>query len=330
MKMNTQRPNAWAQAGQWYGRQSFKGILPALVLLILITAVGSQGQFFRWNNITNLLRQAAPVGIMASAGVFVIVGGNIDLSVGSTLSLTALISCNLVGTSTALALIVPIIVGVLCGGFNGLLVGVLRFNPFISTLGTMTLFQAFAYFYSDNKFLSAAENETYRLMGQGSWGTIPIPFFILLLVCALFMVLLSKTSFGRNVYIQGGNAECAKYSGISYAWTTTLTYALAGAAAALGGAILVSRGMAAQPEMGLGREFELITGMVVGGVALSGGRGSVLSGVLGVLFVVVLNNAFIMLEIPLYYQYSVMGLIILLAVGLDVLSERRNTRGKKA
>jgi ribose transport system permease protein len=307
---------------------SINGIVIALILLIILVSIGS-AKFTTWSNITNILRQAVPLGIMACMGVFVIIGGNIDLSVGSILSFTGLISCNLVGSGMTLAILVPIIMGAACGAFNGFLVGVLRFNPFISTLGTMSIFQAAAYFYSNNKFLTAKPNEVFRVMGQGYFLGIPIPVYILAAIFLIFFYILKKTTFGRAAYIVGGNPECAKYSGISYSKTTVVTYALSGMAAAVTAIILVARQMAAQPEMGQGYEFDVITAIVVGGVGLSGGKGTIWGALLGVLFIVILKNAFILLDIPLYYQYSVLGLILMLAVGLDVLSERRTSFGRK-
>jgi ribose transport system permease protein len=307
---------------------NINGIVFALALLIITVSIGSP-KFTTWSNITNVLRQAVPLGIMACTGVFVIIGGNIDLSVGSIISLSALVSCNLVGTSTVLAIAVPIVIGVICGVFNGILVGVLRFNPFISTLGTLSIFQALAFFYSGNKFLSAKPNEIIRQMGQGYFIGIPIPVFILAGVFLIFLYVLKKTTYGRAVFVVGGNPECARYSGISYAKTTIVSYALSGAAASLTAVILVARQMAAQPQMGVGYEFDVITAMVVGGVALSGGKGSTWGALLGVLFIVILKNGFILLGIPLYYQYSVLGAILMLAVGLDVLSERRINFGRK-
>lgn len=308
--------------------QRINGIVFALLLLIIVVSIGSP-KFATWSNITNVLRQAVPLGIMACTGVFVIIGGNIDLSVGSIISLSALLSCNLVGTSTVLAIVVPIVLGAICGAFNGFLTGVLRFNPFISTLGTLSIFQALAYFYSNNKFLSAKPNEAFRQMGQGYFIGIPIPVFILAGVFLLFLYVLKKTTYGRAVFVVGGNAECARYSGISYAKTTTVSYALSGAGAALTAVILVARQMAAQPQMGVGYEFDVITAIVVGGVALSGGKGTIWGALLGVLFIVILKNGFILLGIPLFYQYSVLGAILMLAVGLDVLSERRVGFGRK-
>lgn len=298
------------------------GIIVALILLIVIVSLGSS-KFYTLTNIMNVLRQASVLGVMACLGIFVIISGHIDLSAGSILSLCALISCNLTKANTSLAILVPLLVGAACGIFNGLLTGVLKFNPFIATLGTLSIFQAIAFFYCDGRFLNAASNESFRKIGQGFLAIIPIPVLILLGVFLIILFVLNKTTFGRSVYIVGGNPICAKFSGLSYKKATMLSYMLAGFGAAIGSILLVSRSMAAQPQMGLGYEFDVITALVVGGVSLSGGKGVVWYALLGVLFIGILKNSFILLGIPLYYQYSVMGIILILAVGLDVSSERR-------
>ena len=252
-----------------------------------------------------------------------LIGGNIDLSVGSTLSLCGLISCSLTGMGTPIAIVVPLIVGLLCGALNGFMVGRLRFNPFITTLGTMAVFQALAYYTTDGKFINAAANNSFMQIGQGFLLVVPIPVLILLGVFALLSYVLTQTVFGRQIFAVGGNAECARFSGISYSKTTIFAYALSGLAAAASGIILVSRQMAGQPEMGSGYEFDVITALVLGGVALSGGKGTIWGAILGVLFIGILKNAFILLGIALYYQYIVMGAILVFAVGMDVFSERR-------
>ena len=240
------------------------GIVFALAALIIIVSIGS-GKFLSWSNITNVLRQIVPLGIMACAGTYVVITGNIDLSVGSTLSFCALLSCNLVSVSTALAIVAPLALGAACGLFNGFLVGRLRFNPFIATLGTMSVIQALAFFYCDGKFLSAGTNDAYKQIGQGFLLGLPVPVYLLLAVFAVLTIVLSKTTFGRAVYIVGGNPICAKYSGISYGRTISLAYMLSGIAAAVSAIVLVARQMAAQPEMGAGYEFDVVTAVVLGG-----------------------------------------------------------------
>jgi len=299
---------------------NINGIIIALLVLIVIVSIGSN-KFLSTSNIMNILRQASTLGIMACGATFVMVGGNIDLSIGSILSLCALMSCKLTAQNSTMAILIPLAVGFACGAFNGLLVGKFRFNPFIATLGTLAVFQALAFFYSDGKFLNATQNNFYKQIGQGFFYKVPIPVIILIAVFLIFLYLLGRTVFGRQVFAVGGNPECARFSGISYAKTTILTYALSGLCASISAIIFVSRQMAAQPQMGAGYEFDVITAIVLGGVALSGGKGTIWGAILGVLFIGILKNAFILLGIPLYYQYIVMGVILILAVGIDVISE---------
>ena len=175
---------------------NLRGIVVALVILILVVTIGS-GKFLTTTNIMNVLRQVSALGVMACAGAFVLIGGNIDLSVGSTLSLCGLISCSLTGMGTPIAIVVPLIVGLLCGALNGFMVGRLRFNPFITTLGTMAVFQALAYYTTDGKFINAAANNSFMQIGQGFLLVVPIPVLILLGVFALLSYVLTQTVFGR-------------------------------------------------------------------------------------------------------------------------------------
>jgi ribose transport system permease protein len=298
--------------------QGINGIIIALFLLILVVSIGSH-KFLSTSNIMNVLRQTSTLGIMAFGASFVMIGGNIDLSIGSILSLCALMSCKLTAYGSVVAILIPLAVGFICGAFNGLLVGKFKFNPFITTLGTMSIFQALAFYYSDGAFLNATANSFYSQIGKGFFYMIPIPVIILLFFFLVFSYLLGKTIFGRQVFAVGGNPECAKFSGISNSKIIVLTYALSGLCAAISAIIFVSRQMAAQPQMGAGYEFDVIAAIVVGGVALSGGKGTIWGAILGVLFIGILKNAFVLLGIPLNYQYVVMGAILIFAVGIDSL-----------
>jgi ribose transport system permease protein len=294
------------------------GIVIALLLLILVVSIGSD-KFLTTSNIMNVLRQTSTLGIMAFGAAFVMIGGNIDLSIGSILSLCALMACKLTAQGSAAAILIPLVVGFICGAFNGLLVGQFKFNPFIATLGTMAVFQALAFYYSDGAFLNATDNFFFSQIGKGFFYKVPIPVIILLFFFLIFSYILGKTVFGRQVFAVGGNPECARFSGINNTKITILAYGLSGLCAAISAIIFVSRQMAAQPQMGTGYEFDVIVAIVVGGIALSGGKGTIWGAILGVLFIGILKNAFILLGIPLNYQYVVMGVILIFAVGIDSL-----------
>lgn len=294
------------------------GIIIALFFLILVVSIGSN-KFLTTTNIMNVLRQTSTLGIMAFGASFVMIGGNIDLSIGSILSLCALMACKLTAQGSLVAILVPLAVGFICGAFNGLLVGKFKFNPFITTLGTMAIFQALAFYYSDGAFLNATNNFFFSQIGKGFFYKIPIPVIILLFFFLVFSYILGKTVFGRQVFAVGGNPECARFSGINNTKITILAFGLSGLCAAISAIIFVSRQMAAQPQMGAGYEFDVIVAIVVGGVALSGGKGTIWGAILGVLFIGILKNAFILLGIPLNYQYVVMGAILIFAVGIDSL-----------
>lgn len=304
--------------------KKINGIIIAIAVLLIIISVFSD-KFLQFSNIMNVLRQTSTIGIMACGTAFVMIGGSIDLSIGSILSLCALISCKMTSYNTIFAILMPLIVGISCGAFNGFLVGKLKFNPFITTLGTLSVYQALAFFYSDGRFLNAAQNNSYKQIGQGYLFKIPIPIIICVFVVLIFLYLFKKTIFGRKVLAVGGNSVSAEFSGISYSKITILTYMLSGLCAAISSIIFVSRIMSAQPEMGSGYEFDVITAVIIGGVSLSGGKGTIWGAVLGVLFIGILKNSFILFGIPLFVQFVAMGIILILAVAIDSLKEiRRN------
>ena len=296
-------------------------IIIVLFLLILITSIISH-KFLSVINIMNILRQISTIGIMAFGVSFVMIGGNIDLSIGSILTLCGLISCKLTAYGAVVAILIPLIVGFICGTLNGIFVGKIKFNSFITTLGTMSIFQAIAYIYSDNNFLNATNNFFYSQVGKGFFYKIPIPVFILIFFFLIFLYLSKETVFGRQLYVVGANPECAKFSGINNEKIIILAYASSGFCAAVSSIIFVSRQMAAQPEMGAGYEFGVLVAVVVGGISLSGGKGNLYQAMLGVIFIGVLKNSFILLGILLYYQYVVMGVVLIFTLGISNIKEK--------
>lgn len=325
---NTVKNNSFLKAIKNFTMSGIGSVVIALVLLLIVMGIGSD-KFFTQSNITAILRQASAMGIMACAITPIIICGNVDLSVSSILSFCALMSVKLADQgSLAKALIFPLLVAVACGIVNGVMVGFFRFHPFIATLASQSVFQAIALFYSDGAFLETSDIGFYSKIGKGAVGPIPMPVVLLIVVFIIISVLMKKTVFGRRVYMVGGNVECAKYSGISYFKTVLVTYIISAVATCISAYILATRQLAAQPEMGVGYEFDSIAAVVVGGTALSGGKGSVLGSLLGVLFITIVKNAFVLLEISLYYQQIVLGVLLLAAVVIQAVNEGRAANAK--
>lgn len=296
-----------------------------LILVFLFAACSlTTESFFKFNNIMNITRQVSMVGIMACGVTFVIISGSLDLSIGQIYMLTSIVACKLTHVNIFLAILLPIVVGAMCGLLNGVLVGYFRLHPLITTMGTQSVFLALGYALSEGHPIRAAENEFFRQIGQGNiFGRIPVPSLIFAFIIAFTWFLLKKTTYGRKVYLVGGNPEAARFSGFSFVKVTMINYVFAGMLAGLSGIVVCSRMMSGVPSMGTGYEFQVMTAVILGGVSFSGGKGSIFGTLIGMLIVGVLNNSYIQWGISSSVQYFFQGVIFIIAVVLDTMHERK-------
>lgn len=309
--------------------QKVKGIdnggilLIMLAFVIVVVIMAGPSKFFNVTNITSLIRSEAVVGIMAVAVTLVMVTANIDLSVGWMVGLCGCI-CAANSGNAAVAILLPILVGGLCGALNGILIGGLKLNAFITTLGTMYVFEGIAYLYAKGKSLSGGSHGSavLKTLGQGSFLKIPMPVWILIIVAIVFWFLLRKTTFGARIYTVGANPIAARFSGISPGKTVFISYLLTGLATGLAGVVLFSKVMSIQVYSGSGLEFDVLTGVVLGGTSVTGGKGNIPGTVLGIIFVGILANGFTLLGLSSDVQYIAQGIILLIAVGTDIMKER--------
>jgi ribose/xylose/arabinose/galactoside ABC-type transport system permease subunit len=292
-----------------------------MFLFIGVVLIFSGPRFFISGNITNLLRSVSVTGIAASALTLVMISGNIDLSVGWMIGFAAcLTGAN--SSNAAAALFLALILCTACGALNGFLVGVLRLNPFITTLGTMYIFKGITMIYSNRLQLTSPNpSAILKFIGQGYLLKLPVPVWLFALIAAVFLFLLKRSSFGIKVYAVGSNSTAAHFSGVSPAKIIMLAYVLAGLAAGLAGVVLYSKVMSTQPYSGVGLEFDSLTAIVLGGVSVTGGKGNVIGTVIGVIFVGILANGFTLMGLGSNPQYMVQGLILLAAVRADIMKE---------
>ncbi len=304
------------------------GAFIALVLLVLVISVISP-EFRTAGNFLNLLRQATFNGLIAFGMTCVILSDGIDLSVGSTLALSAVICAKLImaGIPAIIAMLVALLCGTFLGVVSGLLVTKGRLQPFIATLITMTAYRGLAMILTDGKPISRladsipseANEFAFKLIGKGNLCRVPIPAILLIFALVVFFFVLNKTTFGRKVYATGSNAKCAKLVGVNITKTKIIVYAISGFMSALTGLILISRLDSAQPTLGDGYELDAIAAVALGGTSMSGGRGKITGTIAGVLIIAVLNNGMNLLEISSYYQDVIKAVVILVAV----LSDRK-------
>ena len=304
-----------------------KGILlknkPLIVLLLLCLVMSMlNDRFWTWSNIVTVLRQTSINAVIATGMTFAILIGGIDLSVGSVLAICGAIAATLIATGmdTILVVLITLMLGLGIGLVNGLLITKGRLQPFIATLGTMTLLRGLTLVYTQGKPIStsgAASSASFSKIGTGYFLNIPIPVFIMIFVFIIAYYILRHLRMGRYIYALGSNEEATMYSGIKTEGVKMFVYGSAGLLAALGGIIITSRLGSAQPTAGSGYELDAIAAVVLGGTSMAGGVGTIFGTAIGALIIGLLNNALNLLQVPSYFQDVAKGVVILIAVLLD-------------
>jgi len=299
------------------------GIIIALIILVIFFSFTSN-YFFTPVNIFNILRQVSFVGICAVGMTFIMLTAGIDLSVGSIIAVSAVLTASLMtwGISPLLASIISLFVGTIIGLFNGFIINVVGIPPLITTLGMMTTLRGVAYLITGGLPVYGFP-ESFTILGQGYVWIIPIPVIIMIIVFLVGYITLEKTIFGRHVYGVGGNEEAARLSGVSVKKIVYLVYSIGGFLASLTGIVLLSRVNSGQPRAATGYELDIITAVVLGGISITGGVGSIIGVIAGVLIMGVLINGMILLNVNEYFQWVVKGLVLLGAVGFDKYTKNR-------
>jgi ribose/xylose/arabinose/galactoside ABC-type transport system permease subunit len=299
------------------------GLLFSFLLLGLALSLLSN-RFLQPANLVNILRQASINGIIAVGMTLVILTGGIDLSVGSVLALSAVISADLLkkGAGTPLALLAALALGLALGVFNGLIIARGKIPPFIATLGMLTVARGLTLMYTQGQPVTGL-SESFRFIGAGSIGPIPMPIVVAGLTFLLGYVLLTRTRFGEYIYLLGDNPSAARLVGVPTDRMTVLVYALSGLCAALAGLVLIARLDSAQPVIGQGYEFDAIAAVVVGGTSFSGGEGTLGGTLLGVLLIETLNNGLNLLNVSSHWEPVVKGVVIALALLLYKFVNRK-------
>ena len=314
--------------GPRFGLYIFRdyGIVFAFLALFLTLSIASDA-FLTSTNLLNILNQNAPIAIIACGGTLVIIAGGFDLSVGAIFALSGVVAAKLANsTDPVLGLCVGLMVGLACGIINGLIVTYIRVNTFIATLATGYVFRGIATLIT-SAFLISVIDTDFTFLGQYSFYDVDIAIWIFAIVAVTLTLVLTKTAFGRYIYAVGGNAEAARLSGVRVNLVRSATFAISGTCAALAGLIAASKDATGQAQGGMGFELTAIAAIVVGGTSIAGGEGAVWRSVLGVLLIALIGNGFNLLNIDPFYQSLVQGLIILIAVGLDVWARASRARG---
>ncbi len=300
------------------------GTLIGLVVICLVFGVLSD-VFFTERNLVNILQQSSINACVAIGMTMVIISGGIDLSVGPVAACAAVLSATMLvgGYPVILAIAAGLIVGVVCGAFNGLLIAYGGLQPFIVTLGTLSLFRALALIYTGGNPILGVPN-TFRHLFASEIGIFPVPVVVVAVLVVIGSVLLARTPLGEYIFAVGGNEEAARISGVPIARTKIAAYAISGFLAALAAIILIARLGAAEPTLGNLWELEAIAASAIGGASLMGGKGSILGTILGAIVLGAMRNGLTLLNVQAFYQLLATGIIIILAMLVD-----RLTRGKE-
>jgi putative xylitol transport system permease protein len=294
------------------------GLIVVFIACLVFLSVGTTS-FLTVGNLINVIRQSSIIGFIALGMTFVMITAGIDLSVGSVVGLGGVIAASLApATSSSFAM--PIVAGL----GTGLLVGLINAGlivrggvlPFLATLAIMAATRGFTLIYTDGHPISDLSTP-FQWLGTGTLGIVPVPVVLFLLAAVLCDHVLARTRFGRHVYAVGGNPEAARTVGIPVRRIIVIVYLISAALAAFSGVVLTARVNGADPLAGSGYELMAIAAVVIGGTSLFGGVGTIRGTILGVLLLAVVRNGLDLLNVSSYYQETVQGLILVVAVLLN-------------
>ncbi|WP_316672057.1 ribose ABC transporter permease [uncultured Tolumonas sp.] len=300
------------------------GILPVLILIFIGFSLMTPN-FATESNIMNIVRQSSINTVLAAGMTFVIITGGIDLSVGSILGATAVMSM-VTSLSPELGLLsipVALMGGLLMGTLNGVMVAYIGLPPFIATLGTYTALRGAAYLLAGGTTV-INNNISFEWIGNAYLGPIPWLVVIGFVVIAICWFILRKTTLGMHVYAVGGNANAARLTGIKVGMVLTFVYALSGLMAGLGGIMSASRLYSANGNLGVGYELDAIAAVVLGGTSLSGGIGSITGTLIGALIIAAMNNGMTLMGVSYFWQLVIKGCVIIIAVLIDKYRTRKH------
>ncbi|MFE0274757.1 substrate-binding domain-containing protein [Streptomyces sp. NPDC058992] len=298
------------------------GALTALIVLVVALSALS-GDFLTTDNLLNIGVQAAVTAILAFGVTFVIVAAGIDLSVGSVAALSATVlawSATDAGVPVALAVILAVMTGTVCGLVNGFLVSYGKLPPFIATLAMLSVARGLSLVISQGSPIALPESVSH--LGDTLGGWLPVPLLVMVVMGLITAFVLGRTYLGRSMYAIGGNEEAARLSGLRVKKQKLAIYALSGLFAAAAGIVLASRLSSAQPQAAQGYELDAIAAVVIGGASLAGGTGKASGTLIGALILAVLRNGLNLLSVSAFWQQVVIGVVIALAVLLDTVRRR--------
>lgn len=303
------------------------GVLIVLGVIVIILSIVSP-VFLKPVNLVNIVRQTVEIGVMAIGMSFLIIAAEMDLSVGSIFGASAMLGALLFKNEVnpTLVFIVMLLAGAAIGLVNGTLVAKAKMPAFIVTLGTMQIFRSIAYAISNGQSISVFPDKAMNswVFGLGaSIGVIPVQVIIMLLLYVIAHIVMSKTKLGFDIYATGGNQKAARLAGINTDKIKIICFMMTGSLCALAGMVSIAYLKSVPTTAGEGREMDVIAAVILGGAALSGGRGTILGTFIGAIIMSVVKNGMVLLSVPVFWQTGFIGVIIILAVLLDTWIGRK-------
>lgn len=293
------------------------GIVASLLILCLFFSIMSD-KFLTKGNMTNILLQSCINGTIAIGMTLVIITGGIHLSVGSIIALSSMAAAQMMasGVHFSLSIATALLIGVGCGIIDGLMVSTLKLQPFLVTMGTMSVYRGITLIISDGLPVRGLDSGFLNAMNALN-QSIPVPVIMLLVLLVIFIFVLKYTKYGQYLFAVGGNEEAARFSCVNTISVKTKTYAISGFCCAMAAIIYMGRLAAADPQAGDGYEMNAIAAAAIGGASLAGGKGSLLGTMIGAFILGALSNGLTLLNVPSFYQTLFVGLIIIIATIID-------------
>lgn len=304
--------------GRFYLTSSIAPIATLLVIILVFFSCMSP-YFMTVSNVLNIFRQVSMIGIAACGCITVMLSGGIDLSIGSMVTfLNCFCAMMMVkwGVGVVPACLITVATGTLFGAINGGLISFFGLMPFITTLCMQYVLKGAAYIMTGSQAVHGL-TDGFKFLGQGYLAGIPVPVIIMIVIAVITGIILKRTYIGRYFYYLGGNEEAAKLSGINTKAVRILSYTLNGFFTGIASVIWLSRIGSGQPSTGTGFEFDVICGLVLGGISAEGGTGGIFGAIIGVVTIGFLNNGMVMVSLGEYHQMVVKGLVLLFAIMLD-------------
>jgi ribose transport system permease protein len=296
-------------------------VVAGVGLLFIVFSVLSSS-FYAPGNLLDILLQSSINAMIAVGMTLVVMARGIDLSVGSVVGLTSMITASLLPQNPLLGIVAGIVLGVVCGLINGVLIAKLKLPDFIVTLGMLSIYRGVALIYTDGKPIYGID-PTFRAIFAGDVGGIPTPVIFALAIALLAFLVVRYTALGEQIIAVGGNEEAARLAGINIDRVKICVYAISGLLATFAGFVLIGRIGAAEPIGGTGFELQAIGAAVIGGASLFGGEGNPLGALVGALTLGAMQNGLTLLNVPSFWQLVATGVVVIVAVFADQVTRKR-------